>query len=208
MGNLTEDLDRKTGATADGDPGFDGEAVSIRKLDGSLSGNGEPFARANPGPDTIDGDDSSLDTGSDEGASDLGEQPKRKPRAKRSDAGQPRGPKRRSKAQKEELDLIRQKVIAYHQIGAALAGVPEIALDEKEAEFLARDVLNVIEQYDIVIDPKTQAWISLAMTASAIYFPHYLVFIARKKAEREGLLRRAQGFDAGRERAFEGVPVN
>lgn len=170
------------------DPGTEEDRARIVKLDGSESASLEDL-----GLGGIDGDDQRLDTPGGEPQSSLGEKPERKPRKPRADSGKPRTGRR---GKKEDLAVIRQRIIAWHQIGASMAGIPEVAVSEQEAEFLAADVLAVLEQYDFSIDPKLQAWLNLAMTASAIYVPHFMIYAARKKAERLGAQRMAEAQSA------------
>jgi hypothetical protein len=50
---------------------------------------------------------------------------------------------------------------------------------------LAKAAANVLEQFDITPDPKTQAIIGLVMACGAVYGPRALVYSRRKAGERK-----------------------
>lgn len=54
-------------------------------------------------------------------------------------------------------------------MGAAFFAIPEIAIDETEARALADATAEVAKHYDFLPDPKTQAWLNLAIIAGGIY---------------------------------------
>jgi len=183
------------------------DVARVTRLDSQVFGGIDRASdgdTADPGgSEALPGNDAGMDSGSAEYA-DLGTAPARKPRKPRSDTGKPR----QTKARKADLALIEKKILAYHQIGAMIAGVPEIALDEKEASFLAPDILAVLDQYEIDIDPRLQAWINLFITASAIYTPHYLVYLARVRAERQMADAATKQTAPQQVAAHEGMPLN
>lgn len=73
-------------------------------------------------------------------------------------------------------------------MGAAILGIPELALDPKEAHSLAEAVSNVAQFYDIPADPKTVAWINLGMCGMTIYGTRALAYSNRLKLESRGKL--------------------
>lgn len=86
-------------------------------------------------------------------------------------------------------------LMSLHMMGAAFLKVPELELDQKEAERLSDAVNRVQAEYNIpILDPKTMAWINLAMVAGGVYGPRIVAHSLRTKREkREG---KAQTIDA------------
>ena len=56
-----------------------------------------------------------------------------------------------------------------HAGAAEALNVPEIALDEREAESLANAIVDVMQYYDFEASAKTVAWANLIGTAAAVY---------------------------------------
>lgn len=72
-------------------------------------------------------------------------------------------------------------------VHAGLAGVtstPEMVIDESEAEMLARASANVLEQFDLKPDPKTQAIVGLVLAAGTVYGPRVYLINQRKAQEK------------------------
>lgn len=63
---------------------------------------------------------------------------------------------------------------------AAGTGFAELAIDNQEAHLLADAAADVAKHYDFLPDPRTQAWLNLAMVAGAIYGPRVWAISARK----------------------------
>jgi hypothetical protein len=68
---------------------------------------------------------------------------------------------------------------------AAMTGTPELELDKAETDMLAQASANVLAQFDIAPDPKTQAIIGLLMACGAVYGPRVVVIRTRKSQERK-----------------------
>lgn len=62
---------------------------------------------------------------------------------------------------------------------ASMTQAPELALSETEAHALAERVNEVQSHYDTILDPKTEAWIGLAITMGLIYVPRVAVLNRR-----------------------------
>lgn len=60
-----------------------------------------------------------------------------------------------------------------------------MAIDNDEGAMLAKASANVLAQFDITPDPKTQAIIGLVMAAGAVYAPRAIAIRMRLAAERE-----------------------
>jgi len=74
--------------------------------------------------------------------------------------------------------------VIVHAGLAAVTDTPEIAIDNDEGEMLAKASANVLAQFDIAPDPKTQAIIGLVMACGAVYAPRYMA-IKMRKAQQE-----------------------
>lgn len=73
-------------------------------------------------------------------------------------------------------------------VHAALAGatnIPELAITEDEGKNLARAIADVQAHYGAVLDPKTQAWVNLAIVAGATYVPRVGMARMRMQAEQK-----------------------
>lgn len=57
-------------------------------------------------------------------------------------------------------------------------------IDEAEGRMLAEASANVMEQFDLKPDPKTQAIIGLVMAAGTVYGPRAVIIQMRKAQER------------------------
>ncbi len=68
-------------------------------------------------------------------------------------------------------------------MGAAILSVPELVLDAREAKGLAEAITGVAAFYDIPADPKTLAWVNLAMVGMTVYGTRALAYSNRLKAE-------------------------
>jgi hypothetical protein len=56
-------------------------------------------------------------------------------------------------------------------MGAAFFKAQHWQMDETEAKEVSRAIVEVQDQYDISIDPKTQAWVNLAFVLGMAYGP-------------------------------------
>jgi uncharacterized protein (DUF2236 family) len=79
-------------------------------------------------------------------------------------------------------------------IHAALAGslqIPELAITEDEGKALAGAIAELQQHYNAVLDPKTQAWVNLAIVAGTVYVPRVGMARMRMKHERQLAAERA-----------------
>lgn len=59
-------------------------------------------------------------------------------------------------------------------VHAALAGAlnaPELAINQEQGDTLAKAIAEVQSHYGSVLDPKTEAWVKLAIVAGSVYVP-------------------------------------
>ena len=73
--------------------------------------------------------------------------------------------------------------MGIHASLASVTNIPEIELTETEGKNLAKAVQNVMQYYPVAIDPKTQAWMGLIMTASSMYGMRAIAYYARTSTE-------------------------
>lgn len=95
----------------------------------------------------------------------------------------------RNRSQKAAADLgtsieaLSKTLVILHTGIAGITGVPEIAIDASEGDILANASANVLAQFDIAPDPKTQAIIGMIMACGAVYAPRVVVYRMRKAQE-------------------------
>lgn len=144
--------------------------------------------------------DDSGDSGNSGGGSSIGIDPA----FTIDDGGQPRkrrgrqpggttagtGTNKRTSAKTLQLsvDSLTAVLQGIHVTIAVGLKAPEMELEDTEAKNLSQAVVNVLDQFNIVPDPKITAVVGLVMTASAIYGPRaYLIserLAAQKKSRR------------------------
>lgn len=66
---------------------------------------------------------------------------------------------------------------------AYATGAQELRLETPEAKELAKAIGEVQEHYPLALDPKTQAWINLAMVAGFVYGPRFYAMRQRKRGK-------------------------
>lgn len=66
-----------------------------------------------------------------------------------------------------------------HAALASATNIPEIAINDDEGKHLARAIADVQQHYGAVLDPKTQAWVNLAIVAGSMYLPRVMIARAR-----------------------------
>jgi hypothetical protein len=69
-------------------------------------------------------------------------------------------------------------------MGAALIQAPEFAITEEQAREMSKALDAVTGEYVNTVDPKTMAWINLALVFGSTYGGAYMKMNARKKRER------------------------
>lgn len=78
---------------------------------------------------------------------------------------------------------VEKILLSIHTIAAASLQTPELILDEKEANEIAKALSGVAAQYDVGMSPKTAAWTNLAMVMGAAYGPRAIGIYVRKSTE-------------------------
>lgn len=110
-----------------------------------------------------------------------------KRRGRKRGGGGHSGP--RQKASKADLnaaiDGLTKTLVILHTGIAAISGTPELVIDEEEGRLLASASANVMEEFDLKPDPKTQAIIGLVIAAGTVYAPRMVLIQMRRAQEKE-----------------------
>lgn len=70
-----------------------------------------------------------------------------------------------------------------HAVAAASLKIPELEIDNKEAEQLAKAIGDVSAHYGFELSPKTKAWIELVWCSGVIYGTRIVAYNMRVKKE-------------------------
>lgn len=96
----------------------------------------------------------------------------------------PSGNRARS-SNKASIEALTRALAIVHLGIASATKTPEIALEDEEAQTLASAVNNVLIEFDIRPDPKSEAIFGLVVAAGSIYGPRVYLVRERKKQERK-----------------------
>lgn len=100
--------------------------------------------------------------------------------------GRPRGSRNAAPGtapKKANLAGVEGILLSIHAIAAGLISVPELRLNPEEAKQYGDAIRNVSAQYDHRIDPKTMAWVQLALVTGTIYGGRIVLYYKRRAAE-------------------------
>lgn len=131
------------------------------------------------------------DTGTDAAGNGDGnpEQPRVKRKyTRRTEAGGTGG---KTKAVPATVGTITELLVGIHFSLAAVTNAPELAMDEAEAETLAKAYLDMQRHYSPVVSGKTMDTMRFCMVAATIYGGRIVRLSARRKAERATPKQRA-----------------
>ena len=112
------------------------------------------------------------------------EQPKKRGRPRSSSSAD--GAKYGSKKPGLEVEALAKNLQAIHDLAALATGLPILSIEDKEAKSMATAVSNLAAQYDMVLDPRTVAWVNLLGVMASIYGPRFLMIkMAASAANRQ-----------------------
>ena len=94
-------------------------------------------------------------------------------------------PKRGRKPKGIDEGVLSKQLVGLHLIAAEVLKMPEIAIDQDEAELLANAISGIAKEYNLAVSGKTAAWLGLAGAAAMVYAPRAIV-IAKKMPKRKG----------------------
>lgn len=70
-------------------------------------------------------------------------------------------------------------------MAALFGGIAELAVDENEAESLARAVLDVARKRKLKLNPELLAWGNFAAVLLTLYAPRLIAFLAKRREVRD-----------------------
>lgn len=94
------------------------------------------------------------------------------------------GPRRKN-AKPVDIKAFAKQLAGIHVIAGMISGIPEIVINEDEAEILAVAVVDICDEYGLAIDGKTGATLQLIGAVSMIYGPKAFQFYIRKIQEQQ-----------------------
>lgn len=169
-----------SGFSFDNESGSDGSggAIDPATIDGSGSGN----SGGNFGSGSAEQFDPAIHVSPDKRNKDGSYTRKR---GRKTGASYSQNPNKKTTDLNASIEQL-SKVILFAHTGIAVATkCPEFELDKEESDYLAKSSANVLEQFDITPDPKTQAIIGLIIALGTVYAPRYIMISARMKAEKK-----------------------
>jgi hypothetical protein len=191
-GPLDPDAASGTG-TASGDSGGTGGGTGSGGT--ARDSRGTEFdARIHSGPDQFNND---------------GTFAKRRGRKRGSNSGGFGGSGSRAKASnlKDAVEGLTRTLVVLHVGIAAVSKTPELAIDEDEGRMLAAATANVMEEFDLKPDPKTQAIVGLVIAAGTVYGPRMVAIQMRRLQERRETTADVNGTGTAGVYDGEGNPV-
>lgn len=112
--------------------------------------------------------------------------PRRK-RGRKAGSGNSQSPRKTGADLKGSIDTLSRTLAMLHLGVAGVTKTPELELDTAEADMLANATVNVLREFDITPDPKTEAIFGLIIAASTVYGPR--VYVIRKRWQEEASQR-------------------
>lgn len=88
------------------------------------------------------------------------------------------------RATKVEKNILADQLEAAHKIAALVTGVKELELGGSECEALALAITDVMVYHDIIVNPKTAAYINLLSVAGMVYLPRGYAIYTRRKLDK------------------------
>lgn len=79
-------------------------------------------------------------------------------------------------------------LLSLHMMVAGMAKAPEFAINEMQAQEMAKAIDAVTDEHLSALDPKTMAYVNLAIVMSGVYGSAYYRFSSRKEKERKARL--------------------
>lgn len=94
----------------------------------------------------------------------------------------------RPKASKADLnnaiDALTKTLVIVHAGIAGVTKMPELVIDDSEGRMLAAAAANVLEEFDLKPDPKTQAIVGLVIAGATVYGPRAVLIQMRRAQEK------------------------
>ena len=92
-----------------------------------------------------------------------------------------KGGTRKATTKKGDIVGFEKTLLSLHGMAAGFFKAQQWRLGEDEAKEISRAIVEVQEQYEVNLDPKTQAWINLLFILAAAYGPRMYVTLEMAK---------------------------
>lgn len=83
------------------------------------------------------------------------------------------------------IDQLSSVILIAHTGLSVATKCPEFVLDKQESDLLATAAADVLKEFDVTPDPKTQAIIGLIIALGTVYAPRAIMISARLKSEKK-----------------------
>lgn len=108
---------------------------------------------------------------------------------------------------KGSIEALSKTLVIVHLGIAGATNTPELAIDKDEGDLLAKASANLMSEFDLTPDPKTQAIVGLVMAAATVYGPRAVMIRARKAQEKQEKSADENGHGMGGVTDSNGHPV-
>jgi hypothetical protein len=98
-------------------------------------------------------------------------------------------------------------LVVVHAGLATATGTPELAIDAEEGGVLAGATVNMLAEFDITPDPRTQAIIGFVVACASVYGPRVYVIRARKAQQAREHAAGADGVGTAGVYGADGAPA-
>ncbi len=149
--------------------------------DSGIAKPSEPIFGKSIDPATLGGTSAGTGTGTDGNTGD-GTGKRKRGRPAGTGTG---GTKKADKSDlKTSVDSLSKILLVLHAGVAGISKTPELVIDNAESDLLAGATVNLLDQFDITPDPKTQAAIALVVAAGTVYGPRVVAIKMRAASEK------------------------
>lgn len=100
--------------------------------------------------------------------------------------------KRGRKPKKQAIDesVLARQLIGAHLIAAQVTRMPELAIDQEEADLLAKGISGIAQEYGVALSGKAAAWMGLLGACAMVYGPRAVTVY--QKLPKKGAKPKAQ----------------
>lgn len=104
------------------------------------------------------------------------------------------GVKKRGRPSKPvDKGALAKQLMFGHAVAASITKLPDLALDQGEAQILAEAITTLMEEYDIALSGKSAALLGMAGAVAIVYGPRIMLIAEQaKKNKAERKARQAQ----------------
>lgn len=80
-------------------------------------------------------------------------------------------PRNSERVDRQKESVLAQQIVAFHQIAAMATRIPELMIDEREAQLLASSIRELSAHYGPVVSGPAMLWVQFVGVAAMIYVP-------------------------------------